>query len=422
VHTLAAGVWSFKGVNQRMHSKVMVFDGAVLITGGRNIENAYFDHSTGLNYRDRDVLVVGPAAGEAVRTFEHFWTYRHSIASRDLIDVGAVIAAGKFRRYDSREDYVFGPHFGALMQEADDRALIGERFVRRLKPVAVARFLSDDPGKSRGFFGRTAKITRELKRVLKQAEREIVMQTPYLILSRPAQALVSELKEQRPGLRIRISTNSFASTDNMLAYSANYRLRNRYVQELGLEVHEFRPQPADRHALMPRFEEMTELAKARGEARPPFLCVHAKSLVMDDRVAFVGSFNLDPRSQNLNTEVGLLIEDAEIARELRGLIERDLRPENSWVIARRSLPLNFETVNALIGGVLSLSPIDVWPIQNTSSFELRLDGREVPPGDPAFHDNYREVGTFPGTEGWLTTKDVLTRIYKTVGTPLTPVL
>jgi len=64
----------------------------------------------------------------------------------------------------------------------------------------------------------------------------------------------------------------------------------------------------------------------------------------------------------------------------------------------------------------------VWPIQNTSCFELRAGGREVPPDDPAFHANYREVGAFPGTEGLFTTKEILTRIYKAVGSPLTPIL
>lgn len=426
VHTLAAGLRSFKDVNQRMHNKVMLFDDAVLVTGGRNIENAYFDHSTELNFRDRDVLVVGPAARAAAAMFEEFWNYDHAMASRDLVDVAAVIGDGRFRRYASREDYDFGPFFGRLVVEADDPELIEERFTRRLRTVKRARFLADEPGKSRGYFGQTAKITRELKAVLQQAEADILIQTPYLVLSRRAQELISDLRAQHPAMRIRISTNSFASTDNLLAYSANYRLRNRYVQDLGLEVHEFRPQPAALALLLPRHRELADLAAARRAAgkqsREPFLCMHAKSLVLDHRIAFIGSFNLDPRSQNLNTEVGLLIEDDVIAQELREQIERDLRPENSWVIGRRALPLGLESVNGLVAGIVALSPIDAWPIQNTSSFELRPGGREVRPGDPSFHENYREVGPFPGTDGRLSTKEILTRLYKVVGSPLTPIL
>lgn len=426
VHKALAAVWSFHGLNQRMHNKLMVFDGAILLTGGRNIENTYFDHSTELNFRDRDVLAVGPVARVAAESFEEFWRYRHAVSSRDLTDVGAIIARGDFRRYATRADYDFGGFFEALAREADDPDVIRTRFAGRLKPVAKAGFICDEPGKSAGFFSRTARITRELRHTLERAERQVVMQTPYLVLSNPAQKLLREMQAKNPALRIRISSNSFASTDNLLAYSANYRQRNDNVENLKLQVHEFKPHPQAMPGLFPQYPLMAELARARIAAgrqkRPPFLCLHAKSLVVDDHVAFIGSYNLDPRSENLNTEVGLLVEDARFAQELREEIERDMRAENSWVIARRNIPLRLDAVNGLIDGLLSLTPVDVWPIQNTSSFELRPGAAEVPPGDPAFYRNYREVGSFPGTEGLLSTKEILTRLYKAVGTPLTPVL
>lgn len=426
LHTLGASVKSFHAVNQRMHNKVMVFDGAILITGGRNIENAYYDLAPELNYRDRDVLAVGPVARAAAASFQEYWDYRFSVATKDLVDVDRVIAKGEFRRYESREDFKIAGYFGTLEQEADDAALIATRFVAPLKNVTRVTFVCDEPGKSRGFFSKAAKITRELRGTLEQARSSVVMQTPYLVLSNPARDLFRELQRRHPGLTIRISSNSFASTDNLFAYSANYRLRNRYVQDLNLQVHELKPLPASMPRLLAKHEAMTQLARQRiasGEqSRLPFMCLHAKSLVVDDRVAFVGSYNLDPRSEALNTEVGLVIEDTGIARELRDEIEADMRAENSWVIARRSLPLRLEVVNGLVGGLLSLSPLDVWPIQNTSSFELRPGAQEVAPTHPRFHDNYREAGAFPGTEGLLSTKEILTRIYKAVGTPLTPIL
>jgi phosphatidylserine/phosphatidylglycerophosphate/cardiolipin synthase-like enzyme len=426
LQTLLASVRSFHGVNQRMHNKVMLVDGAVLLTGGRNVENTYFDHSTELNFRDRDVLAVGPVAAEAAASFEEFWNYRHAVPSRDLTDVAAVIAGGRYRRYPTRADYDFGPYFGELAREADDPAVIEARFAARLRPVERVRFICDEPGKSAGFFSRTARITRELAGTLRQAQDSVVMQTPYLVLSPSARDLIRDLRRRHPGLRIRISSNSFASTDNLLAYSANYRLRTDYIENLGLEVHEFKPRPSALPAIFPQHAFLERLATERiaagRQARTPFLCVHAKSLVVDDRVAFVGSYNLDPRSENLNTEVGLLIEDAAFARELRTAIERDMRAENSWVIGRRTVPLGLGLVNTLVNGLLSLGPVEIWPLQNTCSFELRPGGREVAPDDPAFHENYREAGAFPGTDGVLSQKEILTRIYKAVGAPLTPML
>lgn len=426
LQTALAALTSFHGTNQRMHNKLMVFDDAIMITGGRNIENTYFDHSTELNFLDRDVLAVGPVARDAADSFARFWEYRHAVASRDLADVAALIASGQFPRHATRADYDFGGYFTELDREAGDAALITARFAARLKPVAKVAFIADAPGKARGFLSRTAHITRALRLTLEQAREHVVMQTPYLVLSPPARELFREMQERNPGLRIQVSSNSFASTDNLLAYSANYRLRNDYVEDLALQVHELKPQPAALPELFPQHALMAQRAQERIAAgrqkRPPFLCLHAKSLVVDARLAFVGSYNLDPRSENLNTEVGLLVEDAAFARELLADIARDMRAENSWVIARRDIPLKLDALNGLIDGILSLSPIDVWPIQNTSSFELRPGAAEVPPGDPAFYQNYREVGPFPGADGTLSNKEILTRLYKAIGAPLTPVL
>jgi cardiolipin synthase C len=246
-----------------------------------------------------------------------------------------------------------------------------------------------------------------------------VIQTPYLILSRTAKNLVRKLRQEHPELSIRISTNSYASTDNILAYSANYRLRGDYVDKLKLEVHEFKPRPESLHDIFPQYDRVASRAET---PQAPFLCIHAKSLVVDDHLSFVGSYNLDPRSESLNTEVGLLIEDEAFAMALKTEIERDMRAANSWVIARREIPLVLDTVNTLIDGILSISPVDVWPIQNTSTFELKPGQEEVPPDDPRFYQNYRDAGVFPGTDGFLTTKDILTRLYKVVGAPLTPVM
>lgn len=423
-HTMVASLQSIHKVNQRMHNKVMLFDGAILVTGGRNIENTYYNHSTALNFRDRDVLAIGPVARDAAESFEQFWRYRYAVSSRELTDVAAAIARNSFRRYPTRSDYRLGDFFAGLEREADDPAVIGARFVARLAPVKKVTFICDEPGKLNG--ATIARITRELRATLEKAETSIVMQTPYLVLSPRARTLLREIEQRHPALRIKISSNSFGSTDNMLAYSANYRLRNEYVENLHLEVHEFKPHPASLLTLFPQYPRMAELAKTRGASTKttasPFLCVHAKSLVVDDRVAFIGSYNLDPRSERLNTEAGLLVEDEAIAQEVRAEIERDTRPENSWVIARRAMPLGLDAVNGLVDDLISLGPIDLWPIQNTSSFELRPGAQEVPPDDAAFHRNYREVGSFPGADGTVSTKEMLARIYKAVDAPLMPVL
>ncbi len=425
-HTLLAGLQSFRDVNQRMHNKVLIVDDAVLITGGRNIENTYFDQSLELNFRDRDVLAVGPVVHAARSSFDHFWNYRHAVPSRELVDVAAALERNTFRRYQTRDEYALGSAWETLDREANDTGHIESRFVQTLHPVESVSFLSDEPGKSHHLLSRSARLTRELKDTVGTAEHTVVVQTPYLVLSDPARRLLRRLQKRRPDLQVRISTNSFASTDNLMAYSANYRLRNLYVEQLRLQVYEFKPQPASLLELLPGHAELVQRAEPRVasgvQQRLPFLCVHAKSLTIDDRVAFVGSYNLDPRSENLNTEVGLLVKDASFARALRERIEADLRPENSWVIARRPLPLRLDAVNGLILDLFALTPVEIWPIQNTTSYELRPGAEPVPPDHPQFHQHYREAGAFPGTDGRFSTKEIVTRLYKAVGAPLTPIL
>ena len=419
---ITSAAFGFHGINQRMHNKLMVVDGQVMLTGGRNIENTYFNHSTGMNFRDRDVLAVGPVAAAAEASFVEYWDFKHTVASVDLKDVAEVIAAGDFPRYASRADYEFGGFFGAMNSEADDPDLMRARFWDRLRPVDRARFVHDDPGKGRGFRSSDSRTTVELRQQLEQARREVIVQSPYLILSPKARRMAKSLMRDYPELQIKISTNSYASTDNIMAYSANYRLRSDYVGKLGLKIYEFKPFPDSLPSLFPEFDALAAKAEQADLSKPPFLCLHAKSLVIDDRVAFVGSYNLDPRSVSLNTEVGLLIEDEAFARELRTQIERDMAPGNSWVIAQREFPLGLSVLNSLVDEVVSLSPIDVWPIQNSSSFELRSGAEPVPPGHPEFYQRYREVGDFPGADAALSSKGILTRFYKTVGAVFTPIM
>lgn len=425
--TLVAGLMSFRAINQRMHSKVMLVDESILITGGRNVENTYFDHSPTLNFKDRDVLAIGPVVPTAQRQFEQFWSYFGSVSSRDLVDVDAVIRRGDYRRFPERSDYDFGGHFEELNLQADNDALIRERFQSRLKAVRQATFVFDPPGKRLGGTLKQREIIHDLEECILNARHSILLQTPYLILSPEARTLVRTLREKNPSLVIRVSTNSFASTDNLFAYSANYRLRNLYIEDLALEIHEMKPRPGCLPDVFPRHVDMKRWAEQRAAGNvpvpsEPFLSLHSKSFVIDDRVAFVGSFNLDPRSQNLNTEVGLLIEDDEFAAALRLEIENDLRPENSWVIGRRPLPLPVAVVNGMLESLLSIAPIDVWPLQNTTSFELRPGMEPVPLRHPEFHQRYRDVGSFPGSEGSVSAKEIVTRLYKAVGPTLTPLL
>lgn len=425
LQALAETILFFQDTNQRMHNKIITFDDSVAILGGRNYENPYYGYSTEFNFKDRDVAVIGPLVPSIVDSFGEFWAYKHSVSSVDLKDVAETIEEGSFRRYETRAEFFLNGFFEELERDAADSAAIREKFLAALIEADKVEFLADAPGKrKRGWLGfrGEARHTQRLIEFVGEVKSSLLIQSPYLVISKKAKRVFLGVKKRNPDAVITISTNSFDATDNIMAYSANYRLRTSYIGELGFRIYEFKAIPDDILTYVPQYAELQRRARANhveGGTDGPYMCLHAKSFVADDRVAYIGSYNLDPRSGNLNTEVGLLIEDPEVVDALKENILNDIKPGNSWVIAKREIPL--AGVNSLLEGLSGAAPVDLWPVKNTSSFELIPGMEPVPPDHESFNERYRDVGSFPGTTG-LTKKEIITRIFKAVGKPATPLL
>jgi cardiolipin synthase C len=304
--------------------------------------------------------------------------------------------------------------------QANDGELIKERLARLFVPVEKVEFVSDNPGKNKGFFlWGGGKVTRRIRKFMKATEESLILQSPYLVLNTGERRSFRKLRRKHPEATVTVSTNSFAATDNTLAYSANFKLRPSYIQNLGFRIYELKPRPANFESLLPNHADLERRGKKKGERRAPFICIHAKTFVRDDRYAFVGTYNIDPRSAHLNSEVGLFIEDEALAKTLKQEIMARTDPGSSWVIARRETPL--ANVNYLIEGISGLSPVDIWPLRNTSSFELLPDKKPLDPYHEDFYSHYRDVGNFPGTSG-ITAKEITTRLYKVLGAIAIPMI
>ena len=311
----------FRDVNQRMHNKLVIFDRQALITGGRNMADEYYDFDHEYNFRDRDVLLVGDAVSSASTSFEAFWDSELAVPIEDIIDnpfdqVSAVTEDVWGDEIELDRDVIDQQRAEADLQGRQrvydyltayekDTANYDDRMRDRIGSLddsfrdiveelvwVKARFISDDPGKNdRVFFlGGGGISTDELARAIQEAKERIVIQTPYLITSFPAWRLLSDAVDR--GVRVRINTNSLGSTDNLLAYSGYSRQRNRLLNS-GMEIYEFRPDAALRSEVNERYEDL--------EKSGPIFSLHAKTMVIDGKSAYIGSFNLDPRSENLNT-------------------------------------------------------------------------------------------------------------------------
>ena len=416
------------GINQRMHNKLFLVDGVLAMTGGRNYDNHYYNLSPTYNFKDRDVMVIGPVVQDAQESFERYWEYKHSVSSTKLLDVVRRLKQNNLRDESYFTESSENGMFTELFEAIDDPDLLKERFVTPLLRSEFTRYIVDRPGKNNWpwllkMYG-GGKVTRELSFILQQTQDELVMQSPYLIINRWPQRRFKSILKQSPNVSFIVSTNSFAATDNRLAYSALYRLRSNYIKKLKFQIYEFKPHPESLAEDFPQYPLMQAKATEEGLKAPPLFCVHGKSFVLDNRIAFIGTPNLDPRSFNLNTEEGFLFDDEVIASALRANILRDTEPGNSWVIAKRIQALSdLENVNRQIEWISRTLPIDLWPMRYSTSYQLREGETPTSPRDSEnFYERYEDVGLFPGTEAYYSSDEFMFSIYKTFGKFMTPAL
>jgi putative cardiolipin synthase len=310
----------FKRFNQRMHNKAYIVDGTVSITGGRNIADEYFDMHSSYNFRDRDVLAAGPIVKDIAGGFDAYWNSKWAVPVNELVSLDTS-EEERAKYYAALHAYAREPsnHPARFQESLDtgrrDLAGLGRRMV-----WGPAVLVNDVPGKNDDpvkldAFGRSGE---QLTKIASQARREILVQTPYLIMMPGTFALMEDLITR--GVQVRIQTNSLASTDNLLAF-AGYAGQRRKMLKMGIRIYEQQPDPVSRQHLV---------ARSRFLGEDAILGLHAKTAVFDRQTVFIGTFNLDPRSTHLNTEMGLLIESAEFAEQVAASIERDMQMENSW--------------------------------------------------------------------------------------------
>lgn len=269
--------WIFR----RMHDKLVVVDGRVALAGGRNVQSPYFGLGRQIerrDYLDLDLQVIGGAAQEARAYFRRNW------ASRHVQEVRARATPGELADAERELD--------RHMRWLDDR--IGEALAdpRRRPPrreeVGPVQFLHDPIGERR-----QRGVARELRDLLAEARESVLVESPYLIPSRALRRILLDAVAR--GVRIRILTNSLATTDNLWPQAAYAGDKQRLVA-LGVEL----------------WETMGDES------------LHTKAAVIDGATAVVGSFNLDPRSQRLNTELALVIDDPALAAELNATMDGHL--------------------------------------------------------------------------------------------------
>jgi phosphatidylserine/phosphatidylglycerophosphate/cardiolipin synthase-like enzyme len=387
-----------------MHNKLLVVDDLAGLIGGRNIADRYFDYDPNYDFKDRDVLVFGSTAREMRESFDWFWFGHKTIPVQHLRDVAAELLKDAPREFPPFQP---SPRLLPLLAQVEDEQLIRELFVDSAMVVERLAYFSDRPRKHEAVDDAIPMdITNELYDVILSARHSVVIQSPYMVLSRRARNVFEELREHNPDIELLFSTNSLASTDADTVYANTHRHKKRYVKTLGFSMYELKPFPLDAPEFFPRWPTLMEenrqgiksesVVSGDNSVIPmpaPRVGLHSKSFVVDGRVAMIGSHNFDPRSEGFNTENGLIVWDEKFAQKLEGLIRRDTEPQNSWVVALK--PDKEQAKTALAPVPKTVPQFKPWSYSSTSVYELAPGKQPVPPGSPDFYRNYYAVGSFP---------------------------
>jgi len=322
----------FRHANQRMHNKTFTVDGKVVITGGRNIADEYFDYDHEYNFRDRDVMLLGKIVKTVQTSFEEFWRSPLSVAITDLVEDPEADLKSK-TRFDRLHQYACDP--GNFWPQVRERLNALPVLFRTLQEsgdlvwLDSVSFVADIPGKNENPEDHMGGITTdELIRLVRSAKKTVDIQSPYLVTTDLGKKLFAETVKR--GVKVRILTNSLASTDNLEAFSGYQRDRDDLLAT-GVRIFEFRPDARE------RFKVMTGALQEKLNYTPVF-GLHAKSMVIDGKITVIGTFNLDPRSANLNSECVTVITSEKIAAGVLKGMEEEFKPENSWETTEDSNP------------------------------------------------------------------------------------
>ena len=308
-------------LNRRMHNKSFIADNSAAIIGGRNIGDDYFDAGSDTNFRDLDLVAIGPVVVEASRVFDDYWNCDAAYPvtafdnKRDThADLAALrVALARDARAFAQSDYA---------QAALDEIPGGPTADRRGEWFwGPAMLVADEPEKIDAHANaRAFSIGPKLKAMVEAAQSDVIMISPYFVPGEAGTRFLTEIVQR--GVNMQVLTNSLASTDEPAVHSGYARYR-RQLLEAGVQLHELRPAPG---AAQP--------ATAGGASSG--ISLHAKALVVDRQYVFIGSLNMDQRSKLLNTEMGLIIDSTRLAQAVREFFDTAVQPANAFRVMLES--------------------------------------------------------------------------------------
>jgi cardiolipin synthase C len=328
-------------VNRRSHNKVMIADNAIAIVGGRNISDHYFGVHGESNFRDLDTVAVGPVVRDASAVFDDFWNSAFTVPYAAFVktpptraEADAAIAQMRAKMASERLPYPVDEEVDALT--ADMQA------VRDALTWAPVRVLYDPPEKAQETSDR---IFSALDALVSNAHKEVLIENAYFVPRDHGVELTAAL--QARGARVRVLTNSLASNDVLAVHSGYQKYRDDLLEN-GVEIYELRP------------DATMEQLRWSGVSWKSRAGLHAKAMVVDRRYVVVGSYNLDPRSADINTELALFVDSPGFAKMVAEFFDDGVKPENSYRVTLERGRLRWTTSDGGTVRVYTKEPETSW--------------------------------------------------------------
>lgn len=307
---------SFSRINRRMHNKSVTVDNRITIIGGRNMANYYFGAEETKKYGDLDVVGIGPVVKDVSAMFDEYWNHRVSLPVQAVAkppeDLPAELARVR-ADLDQAADEVSDSVYAKVVEERYYDYLHTDDSIFEWAPY---EFVYDSPDKSdKSMAEDAASITTALIESLQKAKSEVVIVSPYFVPRKTGVEGFSAL--QNSGVDVTVITNSLAA-NNQFTVHAGYAPSRKSLLQSGIKLYEVRPDADIAGA------EFVAYSGAKST-------LHTKAYIVDRKSVFIGSFNFDPRSANINTEMGVIIHDPKLGESFAQSLEAAL-PDKTYEV------------------------------------------------------------------------------------------
>jgi putative cardiolipin synthase len=295
----ADAITGFSRVNRRMHNKSFTIDNQITIIGGRNIADEYFAARVDVNFGDLDVMAIGPIVADISAMFDSYWNHERAAALAAFAkmpdDPAAELERVRAELEASRQEIMHSEYANAVTDQVLEYVET-DTSMFTWAPYVLAVDSPDKAFKSRA--DSVASIMTPLRESILAAQSEVIIISPYFVPRKYGIEAISALQDR--GVAVTVITNSLAA-NNHTPVHGGYAPSRKPLLKSGVRIFEFR---ADAEI------SGTDIAAADDA----IATLHTKAFIVDGREIFIGSFNFDPRSANINTELGVIIESPELAQ------------------------------------------------------------------------------------------------------------